>query len=192
MHRFGHEAAWAEVMTVPDRLGLRGLGPVLNWAARQLADEHDFLTFVGDDHLPHKTSPLWDERLAWSLKGRPGVAYGNDLFQRERLPTMALVDARVVRVLGYLCPRGMEHLWLDDFWKRLGEDLGNLVYLPDVIIEHLHPAAGKAPLDRGYLQKGLNPKVYAADRARYERFLREKWRGENGDLARLKQVLGIR
>lgn len=159
-----------------------GLGPVLNAAALQVADGADAVGFLGDDHRPR--TPGWDELLMAAL-AVPGVAYGDDLFQRERLPTAVVISAEIIRGLGYMAPPGLTHMYLDNFWKQLGTDLGHLRYLPEVVIEHLHPVAGKARWDEGYARVN-SPGMYASDGAAYQRFLAERW---PGDLARLREGL---
>lgn len=161
----------------------RRLGPILNAVAVQAATGAAAVGFLGDDHRPR--TPGWDERLLAALEDGPGVAYGNDLLQGVALPTAAVVSAEVVRGLGYMAPPGLAHLYLDDFWKRLGTDLGRLRYLPEVVIEHLHPLAGKAEWDEGY-RRVNDPALYQADGAAYQRFLAERWLG---DLARLREHL---
>ena len=145
---------------------------------------------LGDDHLPHEREPRkpgWDELLLGALAGRPGVAYGNDLHQRERWPTAAMVDSRVIRALGYMCPPppGPVHLCIDCFWRRLGEDLDNLAYLDDVIIEHLHPHAGKAAWDASYARSNAYDR-YASDERALQVFLRDRW---PDDLKQLRKAL---
>jgi hypothetical protein len=49
-----------------------------------------------------------------------------------------------------MAPPNQKQLFVDNYWKALGEALGTLTYLPEVIIEHLHPIAGKAPSDASY------------------------------------------
>ena len=49
-----------------------------------------------------------------------------------------------------MVPPGMIHLYFDNFWLDFGRAMGKITYLPDVIIEHMHPAVGKAVLDAGY------------------------------------------
>jgi hypothetical protein len=96
-----------------------------------------------------------------------------------------VISSVIIRALGYMVPPGLEHLYLDDFWKRLGQDLGHLEYLPDVIIEHCHPNAGKATWDDGY-ERVNSPGQNAWDRAAYGAFLGGRWPGE---LARLRAGL---
>jgi hypothetical protein len=139
---------------------------------------------MGDDHLPR--SPGWDEQLVDALGGRPGVAYGNDLVKGETIPTAAVISADIVMALGYLVPPRLEHLYFDDFWKALGQAVGNLAYLPGVTIEHLHPIAGTADWDDGY-RRANDPGQFARDKAAYDEFLNEQW---PGDLARLRRELG--
>lgn len=161
---------WVTLHTVevkPQRMG-----PVLNEIAVHQAELADCIGFMGDDHLPRTEG--WDVLLAKALDGHPGVAYGNDLVKGEALPTACVISAKIIRKLGFMCPPRQEHLYLDDYWKMLGKATGNLVYLPDVIIEHLHPTVGKAPWDAGYHQAN-DPQQYAWDHTAYQEFLANDW-----------------
>jgi hypothetical protein len=159
------------------------IGPILNRLAPELAEKYEVVGFMGDDHLPRTN--LWDQTLAYPLQVTPGVAYGNDLWQGEQLPTMCMVSSHLVRTLGYMCPPGLVHLFLDDFWKQLGTDIGHLVYRHDVVIEHMHPVAGKAAFDPGY-NFSLDPSLMDGDRKRYQEFLAETW---PADLEKLRATL---
>lgn len=127
----------------------KGLVPSLNWAAELYVDIYDYLGFMGDDHLPRTAG--WDAHVLGALDAvEPRVAYGNDLLQGEQLPTAAFLPSRMVRALGFMAPPVLQHLYVDNFWLELGQALKGLRYLPDVTIEHIHPAAGKAPMDERY------------------------------------------
>lgn len=163
--RDGDTTAWAWVRVRKLRAEPQRMGPVLNVAASTWVECSDYVGFMGDDHLPR--TPGWDLELVTALNGRPGVAYGNDLHQGERLPTACVISSDIVRALGYMCPPAQMHLYLDDFWRRLGLLVGNLAYASDVVIEHLHPNAGKARWDEGYAATN-NADQYNADRVAYE------------------------
>lgn len=105
--------------------------------------------FMGDDHRPRTVG--WDRRIIEAMPPL-GVVYTDDGFQGENLPTSVFMDAELVRRLGWMVPPGIGHLFCDNAWKALGEALGTLVYLPDVLIEHMHPHAGKAEMDAGYAE----------------------------------------
>lgn len=127
------------------------LGGTLNFIAAQHLDEYAAIGFMGDDHLPRTAG--WDTSILEALDAPgPRVVYGNDLLQGANLPTAVFLHSAIIRALGYMCPPRQLHLFLDDFWKALGEQLGGLVYLPDVIIEHLHPVAQKAIWDERYAE----------------------------------------
>jgi hypothetical protein len=159
------------------------IGPILNRLGPELAEKYEVVGFMGDDHLPR--TQMWDEWLAAPLRTYPGVAYGNDLHQSERLPTMCMISSGLIRGLGYMVPPGLVHLFLDDFWRQLGTDVGRLSYYPEVVIEHLHPVAGKAPYDPGYTFS-MAPGLMEGDRLRYQKFLAEDW---PADLAKLRASL---
>ena len=108
----------------------RGMAYPVNVAAKKYADEYDFFTFIGDDH--RFRTPDWDIALSRAIGSAPGISYGNDLLQGENLPTAVMMSKAIVSALGGMVPPKLRHLYLDNFWKKIGQDLGNLVYLPDV------------------------------------------------------------
>jgi hypothetical protein len=125
--------------------------------------------FMGDDHRPRTRG--WDERYLDALR-EPGVGivYGDDLLQGVLLPTQCAMCASIPRALGHMCPPTLTHLYVDDYWKQLGNEAGCLRYLPDVVVEHVHPVADKAEWDAGY-ERVNAPGVYARDMAAFQELL---------------------
>jgi hypothetical protein len=158
------------------------LGPWVNHLARLCWDDYDVLGFLGDDHRPR--TPGWD-RIAGERLARmgSGFAYGNDLIHGKNLPTAVFVTADIVRKLGYLCFPGAQHLYFDNCWKVWGEGIGRLAYLPDVVIEHMHPLANKAEMDRGYEEVNA---LYGPDGAAWDAYQAD---GLQADLAKLRSLL---
>jgi hypothetical protein len=146
-------------------------------------DRCDVFGHVGDDHLFRTIG--WDTMIDDVLEKHPGVAYGNDGFQGQNVPTAAFVSTKVVKALGWLALPGAHHLFIDNTWKVLGEQLESLHYLPYVSIEHMHPAAGKGPMDEGYAANNA-PSMYEHDGQAFQAWL-------NGpmvdDIARVKAAL---
>src|SRR5262245_16265098 len=147
----------AVMETAPDWVDMqfterKRLGPTLNKYAVKYAAYYDVIGFMGDDHRPR--THAWDRRFAGAIAalGGVGVAYGNDLIQGANLPTAVWLSGCIVETLGYMVPPGMTHLYLDDFWKALGQRLQRLTYLNGVVIEHMHPVAGKSAWDEGYAE----------------------------------------
>lgn len=150
------------------------MGPTLNRYAAKFARDFPSETvigFMGDDHRPRTLG--WDIAVKSALAGAPGVAYGDDLIHGPNLPTAAWVSASIVRSLGYIAPPNLIHLYLDNFWLDLGRAT-NLHYLSDCVFEHLHPIAGKAAWDAGYVEANAGS-VQEHDRIEYERYIREDW-----------------
>lgn len=163
---------------------LGSMNRALNACAYYYRDRFAFLGFMGDDHRPR--TDRWDQWLLEVLRATPGaIAYGNDLFQQHRIPTQVFMDARIVRALGWFAPPTMQHMYLDNFWKILGERLGTLRYEPDVIIEHLHPVAHKADWDDTYRATNT-PERYKADHEAFQQYVVDRL---DADVARIREVL---
>ena len=105
--------------------------------------------FMGDDHFPRTKG--WDQKLVNSLiKMKSGFVYADDGFQHEAIPTQVAMTSDIPLVLGYMTYPILSHLYADNFWLDLGKAIGRIEYLSDVLIEHMHPAAGKNKSDAGY------------------------------------------
>jgi hypothetical protein len=128
------------------------------------------IAFMGDDHRPR--TPGWDTSYLEALGAKPGLVYGNDLYQGKKIPTQVAISAPVVRALGHMAPDVLTHLYVDDYWKALGTAADCLTYLPDVVVEHLHPVVGKAVWDEGY-RRVNHPDMYERDGAAYGRYWQE-------------------
>lgn len=140
------------------------MSEALNLAARSAANGAFAVGFMGDDHRPRTHG--WDRAYLDALHELgTGIVYGDDQLQGENLPTQIAITADIVRALGYMAPPTLRHMYLDNFWRDLGNATGCLRYLPDVIVEHLHPFAGKAEWTEGHLRVNDQARVSADERA---------------------------
>jgi hypothetical protein len=173
------------LVTVPrDRSGNMNLA--LNYAAEKKANSADILGFMGDDHRFRTTG--WDRIIGSAMEQvGGGIVYGDDLAQREALPTQVFVSSSIVRLLGWFGLRGARHLYLDNTWKMLGDRAGCLYYMPDVVIEHMHPAYGKGTWDPNHVRVNT-AEMYDHDRAVYEEWLAND---ADVDVARVKALLNL-
>jgi hypothetical protein len=160
------------------------LGGTLNTVSARVAGDYPALGFMGDDHRPRTAG--WDERYMQALAELgTGFVYGNDLIQGINLPTQVAMTSDIVRSLGWMCPPGMVHMWLDNVWLELGRALGKITYLPDVVVEHMHFSAGKSPRDAQY-EEVNNPTVFNGDKHRFEDWQRFSM---SADVARLQELI---
>lgn len=144
--------AYAEVLSIPgvrlvvlsERLGYTAS---LNEIAAYAEPTIDVLGAFGDDVIFRTKG--WDDRVRSEL-ATPGIAYGNDLVHGQGHPTAVFMSRAIVDALGWLALPATSHQWADDGWKALGQRTGLLRYLPNVVVEHMHPAVGKAEWDETY------------------------------------------
>jgi hypothetical protein len=143
----------------------------LNIAAGLFAEEAYALGFMGDDHRPRTQG--WDRLYVEALRELgAGLVYGDDLLQGARIPTQVAMTSDIVRALGHMAPDVLTHLYVDNYWKAIGEGAACIRYLPDVVVEHMHPIAGKADWDAGH--KRVNAEsMYHRDGAAYQEYA--KW-----------------
>jgi hypothetical protein len=163
----------------------RTLGAWTNRIAAANTGEYRAFASLGDDHVPRTAG--WDGLLLEALDNLndygEGIAYGNDLHQGEALPTAPVISAGIVSALGWMMEPGLKHMHVDDGWRDLGQAAGCLAYVPEVIIEHQHPDAGKAVSDETYTESAAG---LSGDRDAYHR-----WRNERmaGDVAKVRALL---
>jgi hypothetical protein len=131
----------------------------------------------GDDHRVRTRG--WDEALT-DAAGPVGIAYGDDLIQGVELPTSVVMSSDIVRTLGQMVPPTLQHLFVDDYWKALGIGIGQLHYVPEVVIEHMHPSAGKAEMDDSYAITN-HPDRYESDSAAWKAYRDDGPLGEDLD-----------
>lgn len=139
--------------------------PTLNTVAVERAPHHFAVGFLGDDHRPRTVG--WDAHYLAALKTLgTGFVYGNDLLAGERLPTQWAQTSDIVQALGGMVPAQVKHMFADNTIWDLGHAIDRIRYLPDVVVEHMHPLANKASQDPGYLEVN-DPEAFEADRLIY-------------------------
>ncbi len=162
-----------------------GMAGALNRAAVPAAEVHPRIGFMGDDHVPRTIG--WDQQYIDALDELgTGFVYGDDLLQHEAMPTQVAMTSDIVRALGWMSPPGISHLYIDIAWLELGRRLGKIRYLPDVVVEHVHPAAGKAAVDHRY-EEVNSPMIAEADGKAYYAWLETI----DSDLAKITSRCGL-
>ena len=137
--------------------------------------------FMGDDHRPRTVD--WDRSYIEALDamGGTGLVYGNDLLQGARIPTQGLLSTDIIRALGWFAPPGFRHLYVDDAWLAIGNAINRTTYLPNVVVEHVHPMGGQVAWDEGY------ERVNSTEVASHDQLEFHRWREQ--DLRAIKDVL---
>jgi hypothetical protein len=147
----------------------KGLAAWTNEVAVRRAGEYPYLASFGDDHLPRTNG--YDRALVRAIQdmGGTGFSYPWDGIRAD-IPEAVVVSSDIVKALGWMCQPALQHYWIDDTWADLGHGAGCIRHLRAVVVDHIHPDAGKAPGDKTY--SDANGKI-PADREAYYR-----WRAE--------------
>ena len=157
--------------------------PKINRAAADHGAGYGAVMFMGDDNMPR--TPGWDQVMMAALEGHggTGIVYANDLLRND-LPCSALISADIIAALGWMALPVVSHFYIDNAWADLASSTGCLTYLPGVIIEHLHPCAGKAPYEGLYSE--ARELYWDADEAAYH-----QWRAQQmeADVAKVRALL---
>lgn len=128
-------------------------------AACLAAATGDLLFAVNDDVVVR--TKAWDEVLRARTAAFPDgvwLAFPNDLLQGDRLATFPCLSREGVRLLGAPYPHEFRGEFIDvhlmDVFQRLrGAGHDRIVYLDDVVFEHLHHRAGKSEEDATYRER---------------------------------------
>lgn len=126
------------------------LTKVTNALAAEYADDAYLIGSVGDDHRFRTTG--WDAIFALTIKDKSGIVYGDDLYQGVRLPTAAYMTTDIYNALGWFALPTCDHMYIDNAWLAIGQQLKKLYFLPNVVIEHMHYSNGKAKKDESYIR----------------------------------------
>lgn len=143
----------------------------INLAVQQTDEE---LVFLGADDLHFH--PGWLDKAKAELRPPVGVVGTNDLCNKRTatgdLATHSLVT-REYAARGTiddptkLLHEGYPHEYVDQEFTETAKARGAFAHAPESIVEHLHPQAGKAPMDELYAgQKPRMKQGYRVYRAR--------------------------
>jgi len=134
---------------VINKQGFVSLGTLFNMGVPYA--KGDVFMLCGDDVVFR--SKDWDKIVQDkinSFKDKICLVYGDDLLQGERMATHPFVHKNWVEALGYLNPPQFYSDFGDVYLMDLARGVNRLVYLPEVVAEHLHPFGNKAPTDDTY------------------------------------------
>ena len=113
------------------------------------------ILFQCADDIVFRT-PDWDEAIERQFDDCPDrilFVHGRDGLQDGRLGTHGAVSRRWAEALGYFVPPYFSCDWTDTWLNEVADSLGRRRYLPEIFIEHMHPAAGKAEMDQTHLDR---------------------------------------
>jgi len=117
----------------------------INYWALEVANEYKYVAFIGDDIV---FRDRWEkEFIEFLSQHKYALAYANDLHQGEKLATHPCITSNMIKAVGFFgCP-AVQHNCFDNYWMNIVHNLGAIKYFPNIIMDHMHPHAGKAHHD---------------------------------------------
>ena len=101
------------------------------------------------------------------------------------MPTQVAFTTDIAKALGAMCDPSFDHLCVDVVWKDLGDAIGRIKYLPDVIVEHMHYLNKKSRRDKAYLAVN-NPMIARHDANAYDVYKQGQF---HEDVKKLKRLV---
>lgn len=144
------------------------LGPWLNILAPVYATQYDIIGNIGDDHVPR--TDYWCDQIREALT-TTGIAYGDDRVHGKNLATQFWITSNIISALGWMVPPGLKHLYVDNAVMELGRAADVLTYLPEMVMEHMHPIAGRSEWDEVYASANSDER-YTEDKAAFDAWSR--------------------
>lgn len=155
----------------PEVESLAHVGPYVSAVNAGIRATHEPLILVGaDDIRPH---PGWLEEAKRYLSDEIGYVSLNDLGNHDvmagKYATLPLVARWYAVSEGDLYHPGYQHVGCDVDASLQAQARGAYAYAPGAVMEHLHPAWEKAPMDATYEAGGCNAEKWRADHDLLER-----------------------
>lgn len=137
----------SQVLYTPDRYGLVHK---LNAAATINYTQYRYLAFAADDLVIH--TPEFDKKIIKAFDDNPqiNIIHVNDDLHRGKIANHWIMRSSVVQNVGFFALPTCKHMFIDNFWTKIGELTKTILYLDDVTWEHRHYMAHKTPIDDTY------------------------------------------
>lgn len=116
-----------------------GSTTALNSVPMELIAQYQIIGLFNDD--ARMRTQGWDAALLDRMSHRPGLVYGRDGIQNEKLCTHPFISSKIIQCVGFVQPPQLYHYYGDNFWGSLLQPLGAVRYCPDIFTEHLNAMA---------------------------------------------------
>ena len=158
------------------------------WALFHADAGRSMVGFMGDDHLPR--TEHWVRRVSFELtSGGAGIVSSPDGYRPDDLPTWWAMRGDIIRTLGRMVPAPVQHLYCDNAVRDLAVAANCYGWLEDVLIEHMHPIAGKGLVDDQYRTVN-SAEQYAGDRADYAVWSFQQLGADAASVIKLREATG--
>ncbi len=125
------------------------------------------ILMMGNDDFLYQT-PGWDKIVTEAVQAKfPDeiyVAWTDDgSGKAQDRCAVPIVSKKWVETLGYFCPPGFKFFYNDTWIWNLAQRLDRELYIPDVLVEHLHFSFGKMEADETTRRNRTDPQIHDHD-----------------------------
>lgn len=181
IHQVGYDEvqALSPLITIVNTGTQITMGKKCRFAMRYIKDKFPEATAVGllnDDH--HCVTPEWDQIALKLLDGKNMIST-NDGFWNFGINPVGLTawSIPLLEECGLpIYPEDLQHLYIDNLWKAVGESSGCWKETMKINIEHRHVFRNLMLPDQTF-HKSNNQQSYADDGKVFEKFMAENFKG---------------
>jgi hypothetical protein len=146
------------------------------------------IIMMGSDDIVFRTKN-WDHIVLDKFDSCPDkilFVYGDDLKQGSLLGTHGFLHQKWIQLCGYFTPPYFSADYCDTWINLLAQDLKRKLFLPDVVIEHMHVSMKKAIMDNNARDRVMRNR---RDDNRGIFYSPEKTEERNQQILKLKKVM---
>lgn len=130
---------------------------------------------LNDDH--YIITDQWDRKLLAKLDGTNYVSCNDRWHAPRRLAGAVVYSGALVKCVGYMFPRKMQHIFHDCVWEEIGKATGCWQVELSVVVEHRHVMKGERASD------STHKKSYNSGRWFMEMEIFTAWQNEDREIA---------
>lgn len=151
---------------------------VLNKFSLDNIEKYDYFSEINDDHVV--VTEGWETKQAEAIDRKNNgfsISYGQTL----QFPTAVMYGKKLIEGLGFMFPPEYAHTYVDRWLMDLGFGANLTIYVPDVLVDHMHPTFNKGTWDNVYYDGG--DEMHIAEKI-YEKWCEKK----HEDINRIKAL----
>lgn len=124
--------------------------------------DYSWVGLLNDDH--YLSTKGWDTKVGALINGHNMVSTNDDNWNfGARIVGLTAWSMPLLKALNLpIFPRNLQHLFIDDFWKAVGESTGCWIETNKINVEHRHAFKGQMEQDETF------KKVYSQESFNYD------------------------
>jgi hypothetical protein len=151
------------------------MGDKCRFVWRELSDTNKWIGLLNDDHVCITNE--WDKRAEEMLDGTNMLSTNDGSWNfGYRIVGLTAWSKPLLDIARFpIFPRNLQHYFIDDLWKAIGESTGCWLETMKINIEHRHVLNGKMLADDTF-RKVNDPKANQYDEKEFKHFMEQDFK----------------